>query len=293
MCRVMSASFRMLVATALLALPVLQGTRAADNRVEVAGTGRDVVLIPGLASAGAAMKPIADELSRCYRAHTFTLAGFAGQPANPAPQIAGWEESIAAYIATLHGGKAIVIGHSLGGFLGLELAIDYPDRVQELVVLDALPFLPAAMMPGATVDTVRAQADAMRKAMQAQPPEAFKAMQQQALSSMTTHAEAVATLVDWSVASDRAAMADAYYELFTTDLRDAISAIRAPTLVLVPWDGSQRQDAATTLEMYRQQYRKLPQAQVRIIKGSRHFLTLDQPIATNWALGEFLGKCAG
>ncbi|HEY5808141.1 MAG TPA: alpha/beta hydrolase [Povalibacter sp.] len=292
MCHLIARKFWTLFALAMFALLVLHETRAADNHVEVAGTGPDVLLIPGLASAGAAMKPIADELSRCYRTHTFTLAGFAGQPANPAPQIAGWENSITEYIAKLDAKKAIVIGHSLGGFLGLKLAIDHPDRVSQLIVLDALPFLPAAMMPGATVDAVRPQAEAMRKGIQAQPPETFKAMQQQALSSMTTQTQSVSTLVDWSVTSDRAAMADAYYELFTTDLRDPIAGIRSPTLVLVPWDASQRQDAATTLDMYRQQYQKLPQAQVKIVKGSRHFLTFDQPIATNWAIEEFLGKCA-
>ncbi|HKE94279.1 MAG TPA: alpha/beta hydrolase [Povalibacter sp.] len=270
---------------------VLHEARANDNHVEVSGKGPDVVLIPGLASAGAAMQPIADDLAKCYRTHTFTLAGFAGQPANPGPQLEGWERSIADYIAHLESGKAIVIGHSLGGFLGLKLAVDHADRVQHLVVLDALPFLPAAMVPGATAEAMRPQADGMRKAITAQPPDAFKAMQQQTLATMTTHAEAVATLVDWSLASDRTAMADAYYEMFTTDLRDSVAAIRTPTLVLVPWDASQRQDAATTLELYRQQYQKLPHAEVKLVKGSRHFLTFDQPIATNWAIEQFVGKC--
>jgi pimeloyl-ACP methyl ester carboxylesterase len=109
---------------------------------------------------------------------------------------------------------------------------------------------------------------------------------------MTNHSERVPTLVAWSLASDRRALADAYYELLTTDLRNHIAKIKAPTLVLVPWDVSQPQDTATTLDTYRKQYAPLAGAQVKLIKGSRHFLMFDQPIATNWAIDEFLGKCS-
>lgn len=291
MCCSPPRKFWLLFALLMFALLIFHEGKAADDRVEIAGTGPDVVLIPGLASAGDAMKPVADDLSRCFRTHTFTLAGFAGQPANPGPQLQGWERSIGDYIAKLDGGHAIVIGHSLGGFLGLQLAIDHPERVQRLVVLDALPFLPAAMTPGATPDTMRAQAEAIRQRLTAQTPEAFRAMQQQSLGSLTTHAESVPMLVEWSMASDRSVMADALYEMLTTDLREAIGGIRAPTLVLVPWEPSQPHDAATTLDLYRRQYAKLPQAQVKIVKGSRHFLTLDQPIATDWAIEEFLQRC--
>ena len=41
-----------------------------------------------------------------------------------------------------------------------------------------------------------------------------------------------------------------------------------PTLVLVPWDTSQREDTATTLDMYRKQYAKLPGVQVKLISLS-------------------------
>ena len=53
----------------------------ADNRIEVAGDGTDVILIPGLASDGAALRSVTEHLGQCHRTHTLTLAGFAGQPA--------------------------------------------------------------------------------------------------------------------------------------------------------------------------------------------------------------------
>lgn len=275
---------------ALLAfvLPLVHGSRAAENSVEVAGTGPDVLLLPDLASSGAALKPIADDLRRCFRTHTFTLAGFAGQPANPSPQVPAWERSLSDYIGKLDAAQAIVIGHGLGGILGLRLAIDHPQRVRQLVVLDALPFPAAVGAPGAT----RPHAQEIQAPILTQSAEDFRTMQQQTLSSLTTHPESVPMLVEWAIHSDRHAMADALDEMLTTDLRKRVADVRTPTLVLVPWEPSQPQDAATTLDLYRKQYAGLTQAQVKIIKGSRHFLTFDQPIVTNWAIEEFLGGCA-
>lgn len=263
---------RMSMALLMLVLPLVHGSRAAENHVDVAGSGPDVVLVPDLASSGAALKPIADDLQRCFRTHTFTLAGFAGQPANRGPQLAGWERSLSDYIGNLDGTNAIVIGHGLGGVLGLQLAIDHPQRIRQLIVLDALPYPAAVTSPQAT--------------------NGVGVVQEQALSSLTTHAGSVPMMVDWARQSDRHAVADALKEMLATDLRKRIADIRAPTLVLVPWEPSQPQDAATTLDLYRKQYAGQVQAQVKIIKGSRHFLTFDQPIVTNWAIEEFLGGCA-
>jgi len=287
-------SSRLSTLFALLAtgLAVALSNAVADNRIDVAGEGPDVVLIPDVASDGTSLKPIADYLSRCYRTHALTLAGFAGQSATQEAQPVDWEQAIADYIDHLDARHAIVIGHGFGGFIGLKLAIDHPALVQRLVILDALPFRPALTDANATAGSMSEQADAMRSSFIAQPPEAFRKSQQQALTAMTTHSEAVHVLLDWSLTSSRAAIAAANYALHATDLRAAIAAVRSPTLVLVPWDTSAPEDTATTLDKYRRQYRELREVQVHPIKGSRHFMTLDQPIATNWAIERFLGSCS-
>ncbi|MFL6549979.1 MAG: alpha/beta fold hydrolase [Povalibacter sp.] len=274
----------------LFSLFLLHEARA-DNRVEVAGQGSDVILIPGLGSDGAAMHPVAEHLAQCHRTHTFTLAGFAGQSPDATPGLDAWTDSIRRYIDGLPSHRAVLIGHSLGGVLALKLAIDDPDQVDRVVILDSLPYLPAAMFPGATVDNVKPQAQQTRQMIANQSVEDFRASQQQALGTMTNQSQRVPDLLAWSMASDRQTLAAAYYDMFTTDLRSDIAKIHVPTLVLVPWDTGQPQDTATTLDLYRKQYAKLEGAQVKVVKGSRHFLTFDQPIATNWAIDEFLGKC--
>src|SRR6188768_1425617 len=82
----------------------------ADNRIEVAGDGTDVVLIPGLASDGAALRSVTEHLGQCHRTHTLTLAGFAGQPAVDGPVLETRADSISKYIASLDSHRATLIG---------------------------------------------------------------------------------------------------------------------------------------------------------------------------------------
>ena len=264
----------------------------ADPRIEVAGHGtQDVVLIPEMATDSRTLQPIAEFLARCHRTHSFTLAGFAGQPAVAGSSSQAWLDSIDRYIAGLESRRAIIIGHGFGGILGLRLALDHPERAARLVILDALPAPSVRIMPKADSELVRSRADGMREALLTQPAASFRLSQERMLAAATLQAEHVPALVEWALASDRRTLADAQFEWFTTDLRVDIARIRVPTLVLVPWDVSHTEDTATTLDLYRKQYASLPGAQVKLIKGSRHYLTFDQPIVTNWAIEEFLGKC--
>jgi pimeloyl-ACP methyl ester carboxylesterase len=234
---------------------------------------------------------VARHLAKCFRTHSLTLSGFAGQPPGSGLKIDGWVKSVSDYIGALPSKRAIVVGHSLGGFLGLKVAAEYPDRIERLVLLDSLPYLPAAIFPGATVDGVRAQAERIREMLIAQPVGSFRAAQQATLRTMTANEDALTKLVDWSLQSDRRTIADAYYEMNVTDLRDSIAGIRAPTLVLVPWHESQKRDTAEVLATYQRQYQKLPGTRFDLIENSRHFLMIDQPQATNDAIDTFLSGC--
>jgi len=42
----------------------------------------------------------------------------------------------------------VVVGHSLGGLVALRLALDHPDRIAALLLLDPSPLMPAALLPG-------------------------------------------------------------------------------------------------------------------------------------------------
>ena len=108
-----------------------------------------MLLIPGLASSGAVWDDTVKQLCGAHRCHVFTLAGFAGVPAQPGPLLDDVDAALAAYIEQQHLKAPIVVGHSLGGFVALKLAIDHPADVGKLVIVDALPALGAVRMDSA------------------------------------------------------------------------------------------------------------------------------------------------
>src|SRR3954465_8013399 len=78
--------------------------------VKVTGTGRPVVFIPGLASAGSVWDGTVAHLGGKVQAHVATLAGFAGEPPIAAPFLPAVHDQLAAYIHHLD--HPIVVGHS-------------------------------------------------------------------------------------------------------------------------------------------------------------------------------------
>src|SRR3546814_2316591 len=57
---------------------------------------------------------------------------------------------------------AAVVGHSMGGLVGLMLAKAHPGDVGKLMVVDALPYVGDIFVPGATVAQIEPQAKAIR-----------------------------------------------------------------------------------------------------------------------------------
>lgn len=265
--------------TATAALLMSGAANAADAfQVQVTGKGAPIVLIPGLASSGAVWDGTVKRYCGDHQCHVLTLAGFAGVPAIDAPLLATTEQQLSAYIATNKLGKPVVIGHSLGGFLGLKLAIDHPEQVGRLVVVDSLPAMAATQMPSITGAQMKEMAAGMRTRMLGMDADAYQASQLQTLRTMISNEDAVQRALVWGKQSDRTTVANAMAEMMGEDLRQDIARIKAPTLVLGSWIayknfGNQQQFG----QMYAAQFGQLPGVQLEMADTARHFIMLDDP----------------
>jgi N-formylmaleamate deformylase len=117
--------------------------------VEVRGRGRDVILIPGLMS-GRHVWDSAVQSVPGYRYHLVQVSGFAGEAArgNASGRVlVPLAEELSRYIEANGLNRPAIVGHSMGGTLGLMLAARYPARVGRLMVVDMLP-RPTAMYGG-------------------------------------------------------------------------------------------------------------------------------------------------
>ena len=248
-------------------------------KVDVTGKGAPIVLIPGLASAGEVWDgTVAHYCGAKHQCHVLTLAGFAGQPAIDGPLLSAVEQQLSGYIAANKFDHPIIIGHSLGGFLGMKLAADHPDQVGKLIIVDTLPALAAIQAPGITREQMKQMADGMRARMLAQDAAARKASNLQTLRSMITRQEDIDRAIGWGQRSDPATVVNAMAAMMADDMRQDISRIKAPTLVLGSWIAYKDYGARPMFEqLYQTQYQQLPGVKVELADNARHFIMYDDP----------------
>jgi pimeloyl-ACP methyl ester carboxylesterase len=247
-------------------------------KVEVIGKGRPMILIPGLYSSGLVWESAVAKYRANYECHVLTLAGLAGEPPVSAPFLGKVQAGLANYIRAKKLRKPIVVGHSMGGFLALWLASKEPELVGPLVIVDVLPYPPAAQQPTATPETMKAQAEALRKGLLAQTPEQRQQMQLMLLQTMITNPAKVELAAKWGAASDPNTVAQAMYEMFTIDLRPELAHIKAPTLVIGTWVGLRQYMSKEQVEKnFREQYARLSGYKLVISEKAKHFVMFDDP----------------
>ncbi len=263
----------------LLSTAAFTANAATAFKAEVKGSGNPVILIPGLASSGDVWQDTAARICVKHQCHILTLAGFAGVPAVPGEHLLpAAEQQLADYITANKLVKPTIIGHSLGGFLGMKLASDFPDKVGRLVIIDSLPALGATRNPSATREQLQALAVQMRDGMRSQDDAGFSAMQARSAANLVTSPEHAQRIANWGKQSDRATVTDAMYDIMSSDLREDLGRIRAPTLVLGTWIAYKAYAPKEAIEaLFKSQYAKLPGVKVELAETARHFVMYDDP----------------
>jgi pimeloyl-ACP methyl ester carboxylesterase len=273
-----TASTRFAVVVAIVVAVAGSAHAATPFEVRVTGHGPDVLLIPGLASSGAVWDDTVARLSATHRCHVFTLAGFAGVPAQPGPLLDNVDATLADYIERQHLGAPIVVGHSLGGFVALRLALAHPADVGRLVIVDALPALGAVRLDSATPQQLHDFAPQMRAQLTAQDEAAYAAGQARQIETLVSAPGDVARVQAWGRQSDRVTVIDAMSDMIGLDLRPQLAAIHVPTLVMGSWIAYKGvATLADTQATYERQYRTLAGVQVAMSPAGRHFIMLDDP----------------
>lgn len=258
--------------------------------VVVEGSGPDVILIPGLASPRAVWDGARTALGGKYRTHVVQLNGFGGTA--PGVNASGTilvptVEELHRYIAANRLKTPAVVGHSMGGLMGLMLARAHPESVGRLMIVDALPFIGTLFDPNATVASVTPQATMMRDAMLAAAAAQKGPRKAIAVPYMSITPAGAAQVNRWSAQADPAVSARAMYEDMTTDMRSALPAMRTPITMLYPYS-SKSFGAERAQAIYGNAYEAAPDARLVAVPESFHFIMLDQPNLFAVALRDFL-----
>lgn len=243
----------------------------------------DVILIPGLSSSPEVWDTLTEALKGRYRVHRIHVQGFAGAPPEDnatGPVSAPVAEDLARYIAEQGLEKPAVIGHSMGGTIGMMLAARHPDSVGRLMVVDMIPFMGAMFaQPGTnpTPESVTPMADMIHQGMANSPREQYQTQADAQITAMIDTESLRAGPLEDSRTSDQKVSAAAFRELIVTDLRPELASITAPTTVLYVKFKDPRMTPEITDGIYRASFANLPSAELKRIDDSAHFIMLDQP----------------
>ncbi|MFK8056016.1 MAG: alpha/beta fold hydrolase [Saprospiraceae bacterium] len=238
--------------------------------VKLIGEGSPILLLPGFATPGVVFDNTVDSLDDERAYHVFTYAGFGGTQPIDTPWYPKVREALFAYVEDNELTTFDLIGHSMGGNLATEIAARFPERVNRLVLLDALPCMREMMMPGVPASAMTYN-NQQTMGMYNMDPDSFEGMISGMASGMTDVPEKAKILKEWMKAADRKTYTFGYVDLLRLDLRPELSKIKALTTILAaPSFGAELVKA--NME---KQYANLDGAVIKVAPKGKHFLMWD------------------
>jgi pimeloyl-ACP methyl ester carboxylesterase len=262
-------------------LPAFAAPFTSDRiTVRTEGSGPDVVLIPGLNSSPRAWASTVAALPG-YRYHLVQVSGFAGQAVGGNMQgdvAAPVAEEIARYLAESGIRRPAVIGHSMGGTIGLMLAARHPDALSRLMVVDMVPYLGMLFAgPAATPAQVTVVADRIAAGMRTATPAQRARAAQEMVESMVDTVAMRRGAIDDTLASDAIVSARAFRELIVTNMGPELARITVPVTVLYVQPKTVPLPPAQFDAAYQGAYGDVKRLTLKRIPDSAHFIMWDQP----------------
>lgn len=245
--------------------------------VKKSGKGKkSIIFIPGFASSGEVWDETVPEFEKDYTCYTFTMSGFAGVAPQLNPTFKNWVVQIANFIKDNEIEKPIVVGHSMGGALAMALASDYPNLLEKIVVVDAVPFFSALMNPN--IEAIEnPECSEMQNQIVSTSPEDFYQMQKASIPTLVANTSKQELVISWSMNSDRETFARMFCDFSNTDLREQIKNIEIPSLILLEDLFKNVQPAIDN------QYAPLKTATIKYSNKGLHFIMYDDK---DWYLSQ-------
>ena len=252
--------------------------------VKSSGNGKPVIFLPGFATPGEVWNGTVAHLPD-HQAHLVTYAGFGGVSPVEMPWYEKLKTDLTEYITANNLSNLTVIGHSMGGNLALDLAAEFSDRVEKVVIVDALACMREVMMPGVHAAALAYESpyNAQLLAMDATAQSSYLTQMTQNMISKPADQQLVKT---WMANADRKTFVYGYVDLLKLDSRPLLASIKVPVLLMV----AGQPFGPGALDTMKKQYDALENKTFSFAAESKHYIMLDQPEWFVQEINTFLGK---
>ncbi|MCC8359831.1 alpha/beta fold hydrolase [Salinimicrobium sediminilitoris] len=245
------------------------------------GEGEVILLLHGLGSTKADWDLQVEEFSKEFRIIAPDLRGH-GNSSKPAERseygVEKCAEDMKLLLKELGIEKCTIVGFSMGGAIAFEMAVDFPKLVSKMVIVNTAPDFN---------DLGEMGEEMVRERTKSLKTSGMEPLARQISEGMFP-GEDQKELRNAFFERARKNPVDAYYNSFITLMKwgigDKIKEINIPVLVIAS-------DLDYTPVSLKESYAgKMPDAEVVVIKNSRHGVTMDQPEQFNKALLKFFRR---
>jgi pimeloyl-ACP methyl ester carboxylesterase len=246
---------------------------------EITGQGQPLLFIHGLGSSARDWELQVDFFSEFYQIVTFDVRGHGQSDKPPGPYgIPLFANDTAALIRALGVVPTHVVGISMGGMIAFQLAVNAPELVKSLVIVNSGPELVLRTWKerlGALQRLLIVRVLGMRK---------MGEVLSERLFPQREHSELRRLFVERWAENDKRAYFASMRGLVGWSVADQLGAIRLPTLVIAA-----DQDY-TPISLKEDYVAAMPDAELVVIPDSRHATPVERPELFNQALMAFLSK---
>jgi pimeloyl-ACP methyl ester carboxylesterase len=240
--------------------------------VKVTGKGDPVFLFPGFACTADVWDQTIAAISANNECHAFTFAGFGGVQPIDTPWLPVIKQQIVAYVKNKKLKNITIIGHSLGGTLGMWLASTETTMFKKLIAVDALPCAGALMVPNFKASDM-VYNNPYSKQQLNMDTTSFLTMAKQMAAGMCLTKTKHQQIINWMIMADRKTYVYGYIDLLKLDLREEVANIKIPVVVLAATYPNKQMVEGT----WNKQLIKLNNKTVYYADNAAHFIMFDQP----------------
>jgi len=241
-------------------------------KIETIGKGKPIFYLPGFTVPGSIWKETTENITLHRKSYFISYAGFNGNKPIEMPWYNNIKSSIIKYIKDNNLNELIIVGHSMGGNLAVDLASELPNIISKIIIVEALPCMREVMMPNVPAESLFYKSP-YNKQMFEMNEQQFKNMASKMAANMTLNKEKVETLKNWILEADRKTWVYGYTDLLKLDLRNTLSNIKCETLII----GASFPDVKIAKGNYENQYSNLTNKKIVMAPNSKHFIMFDQP----------------
>lgn len=288
------------LAALMLAALWLAGPRAHAaphglGHVEARGSGGPtLVLIPELWASWEVWDEFMTRNASRYSMLAVTPPGAAGSTPPPAPEeggsrLAAFGDALLAMLDEAGIDRPILVGHSWGGLVALQVAIEHPDRVAGVISVDGPPALPIGqeMSPEQRARFIET---AIAPVIRAKPEADWRGAVAKSAKQAASEPADIDRIEKMLLGTDGAVSAEYYLAAAKTDLTPRLKSLRVPALFLgavgdVPLPGMDRD---STRAYWQSLAMKGDRVQVAIFEATRQYIMLDRPEAFDAAIAAFV-----